>query len=88
MWGKYSYSTTEIVRRYCLSLFAFHRKDINRDYVDSIVDIFRIYNQEYIYSIVDYIVREVFLAKLWMIFVNINLYCIHESVTKSIYTLL
>ena len=53
MWGKYSYSTSEIVRRYCLSLLVFHRKDIYRDYVDSIVDIFRIYNQEYIYSIVD-----------------------------------
>ena len=60
MWGKYSYSTTEIVRRYCLSIFAFHRKDINREYVDSIVDICRIYNQDYVYSIVDYIVREFF----------------------------
>ena len=84
MLGKYSYSSTEIVRRYCLSLFAFHRKDIKREYVDSIVDIFRIYNQEYVYSIVDYIVREFF---GWD-FVKINLYCINESVTKSFYTLL
>ena len=51
-----------MVKRYCVSLFAFHREDIYRDYVDSIVDIFRIYNQEYIYSIVDYIVREVFFS--------------------------
>ena len=69
MWGKYPYSITGIVSRYCLSLFAFHRKDINRvsEYVDSIVDIFRIYNQEYVYSIVDNIGRE-FLATLWMRF--------------------
>ena len=60
MLGKYPYSTKEIVRIYCLSLFAFHRKDIRPEYVDSIVDIFRIYNQEYVYSIVDYIVREFF----------------------------
>ena len=66
--GKYSYSTTKIVRRYCLSLFAFHRKNIKREYVVSIVDIFRIHNQEYVYSTVDYIVREVFLATLWMRF--------------------
>ena len=38
----------------------FIEKILTRDYVDSIVDIFRIYNQEYIYSIVDYIVREFF----------------------------
>ena len=60
MLGKYSYSTKEIIMTYCLSLFAFHRKNIKREYVDSIVDIFRIYNQEYAYSIVDYIVREFF----------------------------